>query len=459
MKSNFSIFFSVEILHEYFLDHQCKDFEIVPSADTIALFNKAKILHRNTENRLTALIQENGAYEPFFNNGTTKNYRSDFGKSVFRFYLKIKNPLFFNYTNIPFDFNGQKKFYFSNLSPNNTSGFLFLSAPVALFSVGKQYVPGNLVRDSGSGKVFEALKKLTGVKESELSDPGLWSPKGISNEAVTDFTPGRYYNAGDLVQKPKTDNIFEAAQKTAAGSLKELDDPSLWIPRGQGQLQYAGADDAVEYSGGKYHFNLAQPAKKADISIFDFNYDTVSPAYDVRVNEKESKTFSDPVSVIPLDFTSLRPGKYLVKINDESRAVYYDPQMNTGNVFGVIEIFNFLPGSGDYALLTEDEKIKKTKYEILFAARKVLWKYVRKDGRAKTITDTGATSYQFQLQGDSFVSSLPIPLSENVLKTLTLEFSSSDFKLSPLPNPSPDRFSKCNQNDYDYLCSEMKLNY
>jgi len=48
-------------------------------------------------------------------------------------------------------------------------------------------------------------------------------------------------------------------------------------------------------------------------------------------------------------------------------------------------------------------------------------------------------------------------LSESVLKTLTLEFNTTDFKLSPLPNPSPERFSKCNQNDYDYLCSEIYL--
>src|SRR4030095_14126593 len=98
MKSNFSIFFKVEILHEYFLNHQCKDFEIVPSADSIALFNRAKILYRNTENKLTAIIEENEAGEPFFNKGSIKNYRTDFGKSVFRFYLKIKNPLFYNYT-------------------------------------------------------------------------------------------------------------------------------------------------------------------------------------------------------------------------------------------------------------------------------------------------------------------------------------------------------------------------
>ena len=230
MKSNFSIFFKVEILHEYFLNHQCKDFEIVPSADSIALFNRAKILCRNTENKLTTLIQENNEGEPFFNTGSSKNYRNDFGKSVFRFYLKIKNPLFFNYTNINFDFNGQKKFYFSNLSPNNSSGYLYLSAPVAPFTVDRQYVPGDLVKDSRSGKVYEALKKGTGKKESELDDPLSWSPKEISNDGISDFTVGRFYKAGDLVKKPKTDNIFEAAQKRSAGAMKELDNPRCGFP-------------------------------------------------------------------------------------------------------------------------------------------------------------------------------------------------------------------------------------
>jgi hypothetical protein len=79
----------VEILHRIFLNHQCKDFEIIPSADTIALFNRAKILYRNTENKLTALIQKNDE-ENHFLIANRKNYREDFGKSVFRFYLKIK---------------------------------------------------------------------------------------------------------------------------------------------------------------------------------------------------------------------------------------------------------------------------------------------------------------------------------------------------------------------------------
>jgi hypothetical protein len=81
MKSKYSIFFRVEMLHEYFLNHQCKDFEIIPSADSIALFNRAKILFRNSENKLTALIQENENGEPFFNTGTEKYFRNDFGKT------------------------------------------------------------------------------------------------------------------------------------------------------------------------------------------------------------------------------------------------------------------------------------------------------------------------------------------------------------------------------------------
>ena len=461
IKSSYSVLFRVELLHEYFLNRQCKDFEIVPASDSKILFNRSKIIYRNHENKLIAFIQQNDAGEPFYNTASVKNYRKDFGKSVFRFYLTIKNSLFFNYTNINFNFADRKKFYFSNLSQNKASNYLFLSAPLSPFSVDRQYIPGDIVQDPQSGKVYEALKKYTSTKKTELTDPLLWISKDLSNvnNNVSDFVTGRLYNAGDLVKHPTKDNIFEATKRLTANLPAELNDPLLWIPRGLGQLQYASGNDAIECCGGKYNFTFTDPVKKAKIVILGFNYNAASPAYDVPVKENEVKSFAKPTRDVPVDFSPLPPGKYAVKVNDETRIIYYDPVMSAGNVFGIIEIFNFLPGSSDYTLLTEDEKIKNINYQLLFAARRVLWKYIRKDAKAQTITDTGTTAYQFELKGDGFVSSSPIPLSENVLKTLILEFNTTDFKLSPLPNPSPERFSKCNQNDYDYLCSEIYLNY
>jgi hypothetical protein len=461
MKSSYAILFRVELVHEYFSNRQCPDFEIVPSADTVALLKRAKVIWRNTGNKLTAFIEQNEAGEPLLNRPTAKYYRQDFGARVFRFYLKLKNPLFFNYTNFNLDLNRRQKFYFSNLAANGGPGYLFLSAPVPAFTLGKQYLPGDIARDPGTGNVYEALKKYTSKKKAELTDPVSWSPKGLlqPNNGPAEFTPGRSYNPGELVTDTKTGNIFESISRYTTNSVAELNDPTLWLPRGTGQLAYVGENDLVDYSSGNYPFIAPGPLTKADITILGFNYDAASPAYDVVVKETETKNFPQPVSVIPVSLSSLKAGKYLVKVNNESRLVYYDPALSTGDVFGVVEIFNFLPGDNNYSLLTADEKIKATTYHISFAARSVLWKYIRKDGKAQSVTDTGATHYQFNLKGDGFVSSSPIPLTENVLKTLTLEFNTTDFKLSPLPNPSPERFSKCHQNDYDYLCSEVYLNY
>ena len=461
MKSSYAKLFKVELLHEYFSNRQCPDFEIFPSEDTKVLLNRAKISWRNTGNKLITFIEQNEAGEPRFNTTSVKHYRNDFGNSVFRFYLRLRNPVFFNYTNIDFDFNSQKKFYFNNLSRNSGSGYLFLSVPLSPFVLQKQYTPGDIVKDTGNGKVYEALKRYTSKRKTELSDPLLWSPKGMSsiNNNITDLTIGKSYNPGDLVKEPKTENVFEAIKKFTANSQAELSDRSLWAQRGQGQMQYANGNDLIECSSGNYNFTVSNPVTKADISVFAFNYNPASPGYDVPIRDNEIKNFNQPGSIVPVNLSSVKQGKYLIKINGEAKEIYYDPAMNAGNVFGVIEIFNFLPANNEYSLLTEDEKIKEIDYQISFATRSVLWKYIRKDGKAQTVTDSGSTAYQFTLQGDGFVSSSPIPLSENALKTLALEFNTTDFKLSPLPNPSPERFGKCNQNDYDYLCSEIYLNY
>lgn len=459
MNSNYSILFTIELLHEYFLTRECNDFEIVPASDCKALFSRAKIICRHTDNKLIAFIEQNDSGEPSINTASEKNYRKDFSKDVFRFYLKLKNPLFSNYTNI--NCGAGKKVCFSNLSQNNNSGFLFLSAPVSPFAPDKLYFPGDLAKDPRSGKVYEALKKYTAKKKTELSDPTVWCLKGLFdvNNNIQDFTPGKTYVTGNIVKQPKTDSYYEAIQKHTAASIAELNDPLLWISRGQGQLQYTGENDVTECCGSHYNFTISGPVTKAEITVSGFNFNPAAPGLDLPVKAKETLTFNSPVTGVAVDLQSLKPGKYAIKVNSETRIIYYDPAINAANCFGVIEIFNFLPASDDYALLTEDEKIKKTNYHVLFASRKVLWKYIRKDGRAQTITDTGTTAYQFALLGNGFVSSAPIPLSENVLKTLTLEFNTNDFKLSPLPNPTPERFARCNQNDYDYLCSEIYLNY
>jgi len=460
MDLNYSTLFTIELLHEYFLNRKCKDVQIVQANDCADTARRMNIQFRQIDNRLLAFIRENNNHEPYLNSSDNKSYRKYYQKTIFRFYLKIDDPTFYNYSNLNLFYGLNRKFYFSNLAKNKQSGNLYLSVPVHEYNAGSNYVPGDLVKDA-NGNVFEAIKKISSAKKNKLTDASLWAPKGLLHLAkpIEDHTAGKTYAPGDLVKEPGTDNIFEALKKHTSGNADGLKDISLWASREQGQLQYPADNDLVDCCGENYLFKVATPVTKAEIAISRFNFDPGKPEYNVSAKESETKNFQNPVSQIPISFSGLNPGKYEIKINDEHKIVYYDPVLKAGNILGVIEIFNHLPENDDYSLLTDEEKLKNITYNIQFSNRRVLWKYIRKDGKAKSITDTGETGYVFKLNGEEFVSVIPIPLSEGVLKTLKLEFNSRDFNIHPLPNPRADHLGKFHQNDSDYLCSEVYLNY
>lgn len=459
---NYSQFFSIELLHEYFASMKCNDLEIMPAEDCRNISRRMNIQWRTSENLTQALIRENDNQEPFINAPQNKVYRKYYSNTVFRFYVKLKNTDFFNYTNIDLtSYSSKKKLYFSNLAENKEGGKLYLSMPVKEYAIGKAYVPGQLVKDPVSGHVFETIKKNTLKKKTQLTDPLLWAPKGLLHlpKGVEDHTAGRTYSPSDLARKPATEEVFESNRKHTSTGEVDLGDESLWLSRGQGILQYPTGNDMLEFTSGSYTFSVAAPVTKAEISVFGFNYNAEHPAYDQQVGVSENRQFETPASQVMVNLSTLGAGKYLIKVNKETKTVYHDPLLNSGNIIGVVEIFNHLPGTDDYALLTDDEKIKYARYVIHFPNRRVLWKYIRKDGKAQSITDTGDTGYGFSLEGDDFVSTTPIPLSENVCKTLKLEFNTKDYRLFPLPNPPVQRLGRYTQHDYDYFCSEVYLNY
>ncbi|MEO5889867.1 MAG: hypothetical protein ABIQ31_06410 [Ferruginibacter sp.] len=476
MNINYNILFTIELLHEYFLNGKARNLEIIPANDCVEINRRMNIQLRNNENRWIAFIRENDLQEPFINSDKDKVYRQFYEKTVFRFYLKIKDPLFLNYTNIELTSVDNMKFYFSNLAANPDNGVLYLSTPVPEFTIGTDYVPGNLVKDPANGNVFESLKKNTAKKKTQLTEAGLWAPKGLLNlsKPLEDHVANKTYQQGDLVKELDTDNVFEATKKhSSINANKDLVDKklNLWIPRGQGQLQYPTSNDMTECCGNNYLFVLPAPVKTADISIFAFNYNAAKPAFTEEIlpedPEFKKRKFGTPVGQVNINLSklNLKPGKYKIQVNKESRILYYDPKLTSGEILGVIEIFNHLPGKDEYALLTNEEKIKTTAYQIHFPNRRVLWKYTRKDGKAKSITDTGKTKYEFKLLGEDFVSATPIPLAENSLRTLKLEFNTKDFDLQPLPNPRIQRLGKFKQGEkdekdpFEYFCSEIFLNY
>jgi len=460
MITSYSKLFTIELLHEYFVNRKCEGLQIIPAEDCKALAKKMGILFRNGGNELLAFIRDNENNGPFINTDKNEFFKQFYGNTVFRFYVTMVNEQFLNYTNIESVNGRKKKFYFTNLSQNAANGQFYLTAPIKDFVTGATYLPGEFAKDPVSGNVFEALKKQVVKKKNQLTDEQLWTPKGLLHltKKVEDFKTGSLYQAGDLVKKTSSDNVYESLKRHSAGNKTELDDGSLWMPRGEGQLQYVSNDDLVEYSNGNYHFEVTEPVKKAAVSFLGFNYNPGKPAYDQQVGETQTLNFKDAVNSININLSTLAAGRYAIKINKETRLVYYDPQM-PGGALGVIEIFNHLPEKDEFSLLANKEKFRDMHYQVQFATRSVLWKYIRKDSKASSIIDTGDTGYVFNLNGEAFVSETPIPLSQTVLKTLKLDFNTKDFSMSPLPNPGVQRLGKCTQNEYDYLCSEIFLNY
>lgn len=401
-------FFTLTFLHDYFTNKQCSDVEVIPATDCQSLFNGLNVQWRNIGHEFRTWIKVNDIGGPFINNPLNTPpddtvYRKFYGQNIFRLYLKSRKNTFSNYTNISPANN--KKYYFSNIAGNERNGILYATTAVADHANATNYLPGHLVMEPGTNKVFEAITKHTSAAVAELADTNLW----------------------------------------------------IGLPA----AAYPTTNDQVEYSGGLYAFTLPAAVNRAEIDIYGFDFNPATPGYTVAVGEKEIQYFNpgEEQSVITVKLSHLKPGRYKITINGTSKEIYYDPALQDESMLGVMEIFNHLPAANVYAFLNAVEVIQPKKYTIQFPARRVLWKYTRKDGKAQSITDTGGTAYAFTLHTNDFVSQKPIPLAEAALTTLVLTFNTPDQKLAPLPNPPAGRLGKFNQAGYDYLCSEMYLNY
>src|SRR5258706_14287546 len=91
--TKFGILFIIELLHKFFTDQLCRDFAITPSALTTQALNGHKIIVKQYDNQLYAGIIMDSTGKPFT--------IPDEGMQM-AFFLQLKAPLFFNYTNLPF---------------------------------------------------------------------------------------------------------------------------------------------------------------------------------------------------------------------------------------------------------------------------------------------------------------------------------------------------------------------
>ncbi len=104
----FSLLASVEVLHEYYSSGRCADLIFQPSQETIMLLRQYSILLKTNTSGFTLLLDENrDLSSPVFG-----------GVLRLQFNFRNRNPLFLNFTDIPY--NNDQYYVFSSNSNNGT---------------------------------------------------------------------------------------------------------------------------------------------------------------------------------------------------------------------------------------------------------------------------------------------------------------------------------------------------
>lgn len=124
---NYQPLFTIELLHNYFASGACTDFIITPTARTVNVLNGYKIKTKQYGHKLFTAIQSDPSIpagqppKPFIIPGADMQLT---------FFLQLNNPLFFNYTALPFSNPANNIYYFTNKSNNIHNGKNLLSDDV-----------------------------------------------------------------------------------------------------------------------------------------------------------------------------------------------------------------------------------------------------------------------------------------------------------------------------------------
>lgn len=121
---NFNPLFTVQILHKYYTDGICPDLIITPSSDTQLALKEYNMVWRQYINMLTI-----GMLTDASNN--TLPFQTVLPNQRLTFLLQNKNPLFFNFTDLPLEDVNGNVLYFTNRNNNLVGGIPYLSAPGA----------------------------------------------------------------------------------------------------------------------------------------------------------------------------------------------------------------------------------------------------------------------------------------------------------------------------------------
>jgi hypothetical protein len=381
MKTKVQILFKIELLNNFYHTAKWKDVLFTPLPETLALMKQYEMSFRQIGNELLVIAKTD-------NSGEVWAPLPAFARLSFAISLQTSNYL--NFTNCAFSELNVPTYCFNNLNANNFAGKHFLTKTIANYKSGILYHPGDFVK-AADGKIYEA----------------------ITNNAGT----------------------------TAPDNTKSTSKNKWFL---HGDVQFANANDTTQiHDGTNYNllttgiilnFDTTLKQKEHNFSVFGFN--PVGQQYN-KLMISDTVKFEEDYDCVQINLKNLPSGIYRIKVNDDTKFVYFIPDntLNGQNMF--VDIYN-LPSSDIQAYLDGTNKPLNIKYTIAFAARRVLWRYTT---RTTEITSVEDTSHNFTFIADGlkqFISEKPIPLSDAALKTLVAKHGSLTVT-SPLPNPQSDR--------------------
>ncbi|MFA5245377.1 MAG: hypothetical protein WC380_08750 [Pedobacter sp.] len=326
----------------------------------------------------------------------------DFSKSgKLTFFMKLANPYFSNFTNLGHHPSDSKKYYFSNINQTKVGSDLYLSSKIPLYNNANDYPVGTLA--------------------SNVSD-----------------------------------TVFEAIKSSSSASKHALTNKDYWMNRGK--IQYVNPNDLVEATPFIYLFKTTSDTDFI-VNIYTLNHNT--GAYDRQVTDTLNLSFSNPQTSIPVRLEKLPKGYYRIEVNGQSRYVYTDSNAVYNNIFGIIEIFNFLSASSSFALFDASGTANASLFTIRLPNRALIWKYVAKSNDVLSVKDSRPPPQKLSfihLTGNEFISAKPVPVSQAPLKTLSLE-SAALGNISSIANPGTERLGTIEIDGDTYCSAEVYLNY
>ncbi len=389
----YTLLFTIELLHRFFADLQFPDGSIVPSVQTAELLKNNRVVVKQVEHRLYAGIETDNNVPA---NPPSKPFLIPPEGTQLTFFLEINNPLFFNYTQLPFAAPSGKLYYFSNRANNVSNGKHYLSQPI-IFNNGKTYTAGELAVNAG-GMVFRAKRTLSGIAPPATAvDSADWQTVDAN----------RYFTEEDSVQwRPALSTfVLDAAQTAAA--------------------------------------------------IRVFGYDAATNDYTTLVHA-ENKSFPDAVVSFPLNLSGLPAGKYRLEVNGNAHNIYLNEELNRRKVFAVIDLFHEHTLPVGYALLNNNDELLSPLFTIAFINRATIWKYVLAGTEVGSISDNDGV-YDFAGPPATIIQSVsPIPLFQ---KALHFTLSVGGQEVTPIACAGPQRLSQLVTPSDTFYCSEIFLTY